>query len=171
MISNESIAQLEIISGSSAVLHFANRHLPAVVGKGGVRTDKYEGDGATPTGLLPLRRILYRSDRLSAPNTSLPCEPITETDGWCDDVKHSDYNQQIHLPHPANHEKLWLDDGLYDVIGVLGYNDDPIIPGRGSAIFLHVSRPAMTPTNGCIALKFEDLLWVLEQGLKAIFLT
>ena len=167
---DQSVAQLEIISGSSAVLHFANRHLPAAVGKSGVRNDKCEGDGATPTGLLPLRRILYRSDRLSAPNTSLPCEPIIETDGWCDDTEHSDYNQQIRLPHPANHERLWLENGLYDMVGVLGYNDNPIIPGCGSAIFLHVTSPDMTPTNGCIALKLEDLLWVLERGLKAIFI-
>jgi L,D-peptidoglycan transpeptidase YkuD (ErfK/YbiS/YcfS/YnhG family) len=167
--SNDQVAKLEIISGSHAILHFTGRHLPAAIGRNGVRTDKQEGDGATPSGLLPLRRILYRSDRLDAPKTSLLCEPLIRIDGWCDDATHPDYNRQIQLPHPASHERLWLENGLYDIIGILGYNDDPIIPGRGSAIFLHVASPDMTPTDGCIALSLDDLCWALEQGLDAIF--
>ncbi|CAF2476484.1 unnamed protein product [Rotaria sp. Silwood2] len=167
---NSKLAELEVISGSSAILHFAGRHLPSAIGRSGVRVDKHEGDGGTPSGFLSLRRILYRSDRLDSPKTSLKCEPLTENDGWCDDAAHQDYNRQIRLPHPASHERLWLDNQLYDIIGVLGYNDDPIIPGRGSAIFLHVARPDMQPTDGCIALSLDDLCWVLEQGLEAILI-
>ncbi|CAF0979296.1 unnamed protein product [Rotaria sp. Silwood1] len=166
---NSKLAELEVISGSSAILHFAGRHLPAAIGRSGVHADKREGDGNTPSGFLPLRRVLYRSDRLDPPNTFLKCEPLTENDGWCDDATHPDYNHQIRLPHPASHERLWLENRLYDIIGILGYNDDPIIPGRGSAIFLHVARPDMGPTDGCIALSLDDLCWVLEQGLEAIF--
>lgn len=165
---HERVANLEVISGSSVVLHFAGRDFSATIGKNGVQTDKREGDGATPSGLLTLRRILYRSDRLNAPNTSLLCESITKNDGWCDDVTHPDYNRQIHLPHPASHEKLWLEDQTYDIIGILGYNDDPIIPGRGSAIFLHIVKPTMIPTDGCIALSLDDLRWILEHELEAI---
>jgi L,D-peptidoglycan transpeptidase YkuD (ErfK/YbiS/YcfS/YnhG family) len=164
----EKVAQLEVISGSSAILNFSGLHLPAAIGRGGVRADKHEGDGATPSGILPLRRLLYRSDRLDAPSTSLPCKPLTENDGWCDDPTHPDYNHQIHLPHPARHERLWLNDEIYNIIGVLGYNDDPVIPGRGSAIFLHIARPDMRPTDGCIALSLEDLSWLLAQGLETI---
>jgi L,D-peptidoglycan transpeptidase YkuD (ErfK/YbiS/YcfS/YnhG family) len=96
---------------------------------------------------------------------------LTETDGWCDDATHSDYNRQIHLPHPASHERLWLENQLYDIIGILGYNDDPIIPGQGSAIFLHIAKSSMTPTDGCIALSLEDLRWILEKGLEAILVS
>jgi L,D-peptidoglycan transpeptidase YkuD (ErfK/YbiS/YcfS/YnhG family) len=163
------IAKLEVVTGSSAILHFAGRHLPAAIGRSGIRADKREGDGGTPTGFLLLRRVLYRPDRLDAPSTSLPCQPLTEKDGWCDDATHPDYNRQIHLPHSARYENLWLNDGTYDIIGILGYNDDPVISGQGSAIFLHIATPDMKPTAGCIALSLRDLFWVLEQGLEAIF--
>ncbi|CAF1390674.1 unnamed protein product [Adineta steineri] len=165
------VANLKVVSGSSAILHFGDRYLSAVIGKNGVRTDKHEGDGCTPSGFLPLRRVLYRSDRIDTPSTSLPCQSLTQNDGWCDDITHSDYNQQIRLPHPAKHEKLWLTNGIYDIIGILGYNDDPVISGKGSAIFLHITMPDMEPTDGCIALSLEDLYWVLEQGLEAIFIS
>ncbi|CAF0838183.1 unnamed protein product [Rotaria sordida] len=166
---NSRLAELEVISGSSAILHFAGRHIPAAIGRSGVHADKHEGDGSTPSGLLPLRRVLYRSDRLDPPNTSLTCEPLIENDGWCDDAVHPDYNHQIRLPHPGSHERLWLENHLYDIIGILGYNDDPVIAGRGSAIFLHIAHPDMRPTDGCIALSLDDLRWVLEQGLQVIF--
>ena len=117
---NNRIAELRVVCGSSAILHFAGRQLPAAIGSSGLRIDKREGDGGTPVGCLPLRRVLYRSDRLDAPSHSIPCQPLTEADGWCDDENHTDYNRQIHLPHPARHEKLWLDNEIYDSIGVLG---------------------------------------------------
>lgn len=155
----------------TAVLHFANRDFSVAIGRNGISADKTEGDGATPIGRLPLQRVLYRADRIQAPRTSVPCESILEDDGWCDDVTHSDYNRQIKLPHPAHHERLWLEDNIYDIIGILGYNDDPVVAGRGSAIFLHIARDNMTPTDGCIALKFDDLCWILARGLRAIYIT
>lgn len=169
MSTNLKTGYLNVIAGSNGILHFAGRDLSAIVGRGGVKSDKHEGDGCTPTGFLELRRLLYRSDRLPTPVTCVPCEPLKETDGWCDDSTHLDYNRQIHLPHPAGHEQLWLDNHLYDIIGVLGYNDDPIVMGRGSAIFLHVSDPEGKPTAGCIALSCADLCWALENGLQGIF--
>ncbi|CAF1452520.1 unnamed protein product [Adineta ricciae] len=165
------IAKLEVIScTSSAILHFSDRHLPAVIGRNSSRAAKVEGDGCTPVGFLPLRRILYRSDRLTPPRSSIPYQALTEHDAWCDDVTHEDYNHQIRLPHPAKHEKLWLEENVYDIIGVLGYNDDPVRIGRGSAIFLHVATSNMEPTAGCIALSLDDLCWVLEQGLEGILI-
>ena len=132
------------------------------LGWGGVRADKYEGDGATPLGLWPMRRLLYRPDRLVAPMTGLPVTAIAPHDGWCDDPNDPRYNQPIPLPDSARHERLWRDDGLYDVVVVLGYNDDPVIPGRGSAIFLHVARPDYSPTEGCVALALPDLLVLVQ---------
>jgi L,D-peptidoglycan transpeptidase YkuD (ErfK/YbiS/YcfS/YnhG family) len=147
--------------------------LRAALGRGGVRQDKSEGDGATPIGLLPLRRVLYRADLMPPPLlgaalTGLPREPIAATDGWCDDPGHADYNRQVRLPHPARHEELWRRDGAYDLVVVLGWNDAPVQRSRGSAIFLHVARPDLAPTEGCVALALPDLRALLEAGPTAL---
>ncbi len=142
--------------------------LRATLGRGGVRADKREGDGATPVGLLPLRRVLYRADRLRPPSCAVPIEPLSPRDGWCDDQEDADYNRKVTLPHPARHEALWRADAVYDVIGVLGWNDAPVRKGRGSAIFLHVSRPDRALTEGCVALTLPDLLRLLQAGLTEI---
>ena len=124
-----------------------------------MRADKREGDGATPAGRFPLRRLLYRPDRLPAPPaTVLPASPIGPGVGWCDDAGDPGYNRPVSLPCAASHERLWRDDGLYDVVVVLGHNDAPPVPGLGSAIFLHVARPGYLPTEGCVALALPDLL-------------
>ena len=123
-----------------------------VVGRTGIRQDKREGDGATPAGRFPLRRLLFRQDRIATIVSYLPVEPIKTTDGWSDDPNDALYNQQIALPHLHHHEALWRSDSLYDIVIVIGYNDTPAIPGKGSAIFLHVSHPGMTGTDGCIAI-------------------
>ena len=98
----------------------------------------------------------------------MPLEPIAPDDGWCDDPADADYNRMVRLPHPARCEELWRDDALYDLIGVLGWNDAPVVRGRGSAIFLHVARPDFAPTEGCVALAATDLRAVLAAGLREI---
>lgn len=128
------------------------------LGRGGLGDDKREGDGATPIGRFPLRRVLFRPDRLAAPPTALPVAPLRADDGWCDDPGDGRYNTPVRLPCPARHEVLWRDDGLYDLIVVVGYNDDPPVAGRGSAIFIHVATADYAPTGGCVALALADLL-------------
>ena len=104
------------------------------------------------------RRALWRPDRWpSAPATRLPLLPLARDDGWCDDPADPDYNRPIRLPHPARHERMWRDDALYDLVLVIGHNDDPPVPGLGSAIFVHVARPDFGPTEGCVALARADL--------------
>jgi L,D-peptidoglycan transpeptidase YkuD (ErfK/YbiS/YcfS/YnhG family) len=152
-------------------LHFGGRLFRAALGAAGLAAHKQEGDHATPLGLLPLRRVLYRVDRLAPPRCAVPVEPIGRDDGWCDDPTHADYNRIIRtapLAHPPRHEALWRGDDIYDVIGVLGWNDAPPVPYRGSAIFLHLARPDYAPTEGCVALARADLLSVLAAGLTAI---
>lgn len=149
-------------------LQFRGQTFRAAFGRGGLRADKQEGDGATPTGTLPLRRILYRADRRPRPHAAVPIAPLAPTDGWCDDPTHADYNKPITLPHPAHHEELWRRDDLYDIIGVLGWNDTPVLPARGSAIFLHIARPDHAPTEGCIALALPDLQRLLAAGCTGI---
>ena len=153
---------------SDPALHIGTLRVAVVLGAGGIRAQKGEGDGATPSGLLTLRRVLYRADRGSAPASAVPREALAPDDGWCDDPGHPDYNRMVRLPHPARHERLWRDDGLYDIVGVLGWNDDPVRPGRGSAIFLHAAHPDGRPTEGCIALAPAALRQVLAAGLTAI---
>jgi len=146
-----------------------NEVFRAALGRAGVRVHKLESDGATPAGLLPLRRVLYRLDRLpAAPDCAVPIEPIADTDGWCDDPMHRDYNRLVSLPHEARCEELWRQDGLYDVVGVLGWNDAPVERGRGSAIFLHAARHDYGPTGGCIALALPDLLRALAAGVTEL---
>jgi L,D-peptidoglycan transpeptidase YkuD (ErfK/YbiS/YcfS/YnhG family) len=140
------------------------------LGERGVRLEKEEGDRATPAGVLPLRRVFYRADRGPAPACAVPVEPIAPTDGWCDDPGHRDYNRYVRLPHDARCEELWRTDGLYDIIGVLGWNDSPVLRRRGSAIFLHVSRPDYAPTEGCVALSIADLWRVLAMGLTEVLI-
>ncbi|MGC2854805.1 L,D-transpeptidase family protein [Novispirillum sp. DQ9] len=153
---------MEITVHGDGRLEIAGRIWRCALGKGGLRADKREGDGATPIGTWPLRRVLYRPDRLArAPATALPVAPLDPADGWCDDPAHPDYNRPVRLPHPAGHEVMWRDDGVYDVVVVLGHNDDPPRPGLGSAIFLHVARPGYLPTEGCVALALPDLLEIL----------
>ena len=140
---------------------FGNLRWRCAVGSNGVRPDKREGDGATPVGCWPVRRVFYRADRLAMPATALPLAEIAPDDGWCDDPDDANYNRPVKLPYDAGHEQLWRDDEIYDVVAVLGHNDDPPRPGAGSAIFLHVARPDYTPTAGCVALALDDLLTVL----------
>jgi len=153
---------------ADGALILGSLRLRAAVGRGGVRERKQEGDGATPAGLLPLRRVLYRADRGTRPRTAMPAMPLAPHDGWCDDPTHADYNRPVRLPHDGRHEALWRSDAVYDLIGVLGWNDSPVVRGAGSAIFLHVARPGFAPTEGCIALAMPDLRFLLEAGLMAI---
>ena len=129
-----------------------------VVGAGGVREDKVEGDAATPAGEYPLRRIYFRNDRLVLPKVRLPARPIGEHDGWCDDPHSPAYNRLVRIPNNSSHEKMWREDGLYDLLVVVGYNDDPPEGEWGSAIFLHMARDDMSPTRGCVAFARNDLL-------------
>ncbi len=138
------------------------------IGRGGMHQHKQEGDGCSPAGLLTLRRVLYRADRGPAPDTAVAVEPIGRNDGWCDDPADGNYNRPVRLPYPARHEALWRDDALYDVVGVLGWNDDPVRRGEGSAIFLHVAQPDYAPTEGCVALDMSDLRAALAAGLSAV---
>lgn len=138
------------------------------LGHGGVRADKLEGDGATPCASLPLRRVFYRADREAIPSASVPVEPLCEADGWCDAPGDPRYNRRVALPYSGRHERLWRQDGFYDLVGVLGWNDAPVVSGRGSAIFLHGARADYAPTEGCIALAMADLRQILAAGLTAV---
>ena len=144
---------------------FGSRGWRCAIGRGGLTLAKREGDGATPVGRWPLRRLFYRADHVELPEHRLPRVRLRPSMGWCDAPEDPCYNRLVRLPHPASHELLWRRDGLYDVIIELGYNDAPPVPGLGSAIFLHVARPDYGPTEGCVALARDDLLDLLPRLL------
>ncbi|KAA5803442.1 L,D-transpeptidase family protein [Alkalicaulis satelles] len=135
----------------------------AAIGRSGViaAEDKREGDGATPLGAWPVRRALWREDRLARPDTALVLDAIGADDGWSDDPSDPAYNRPVRLPWPASHEVMTRQDGLYDIVVVLGHNDDPPVPGLGSAIFLHCVSPDYAPTEGCVAVARDALIALL----------
>ena len=151
-----------LVSVRDREVRWHERVARCALGRSGARLDKREGDGATPVGCFPLRRVLYRADRIARPKTGLSVASLDPHLGWCDDPADAAYNTPVRLPYSAGCERLWRDDALYDLIAVIGYNDDPVEPGRGSAIFLHAARPDFAPTEGCIAMRLADLSELLR---------
>lgn len=154
------------IGGGQGEVVWPGHRARAAIGKGGLKPagEKREGDGASPIGVWPLRRLLYRPDKGAPPSTALPSAPIGPDDGWCDSPLDPAYNRPVTLPYETSAERMWRDDGLYDLVVVLGHNDDPVIPGAGSAIFLHLARADYSPTDGCVALARADLEALLAQA-------
>jgi L,D-peptidoglycan transpeptidase YkuD (ErfK/YbiS/YcfS/YnhG family) len=148
------------------ILGLGPRRVRCALGKAGVTPAKLkrEGDCASPAGVWPIRRVLYRPDKGAPPATALPIAPIAPDDGWCDAPDDRDYNRPIKLPHPASFEKMWRDDNLYDIVVVLGHNDDPPRAHMGSCIFLHLAREGYAATEGCVAVSREDMEALLAMA-------
>ncbi len=156
------------ISTTDKILNWNGRSYPCAIGKSGASFDKTEGDHKTPLGKFPLIEIYWRADRIpEMPKLQLPGRALTQKDGWCDDPDYSGYNFLIKLPHTARHEIMWRDDGAYDIVVVIGYNRNPTIRGRGSAIFLHCTRDdgngGFLGTEGCVAIPCADLLKIIPE--------
>lgn len=146
-------------------LGFGALRTRCALGRAGVieAARKREGDLATPLGRFPLREVWFRPDRIAPPHTRLPCRPLAPDMGWCDDPADGRYNQHVTLPYPARCERLWREDHVYDLLVVLGYNDAPVEPGRGSAIFWHLAHPDFRGTEGCVAIAQDAMLEILAQ--------
>lgn len=164
---------LELSASPDGILRVGDHSFRCALGVNGIidANTKTEGDGKTPAGRWQLRYVMYRADRRPCPRTKLPVTTISFSDGWCDDPKHPDYNRPVRLPFDASHEKLFRDDDLYNIIVVLGHNDDPPVPGKGSAIFMHIAKPDYSGTEGCVALKEKDLETLLALAGHETFIT
>lgn len=150
-----------IVKNHEAILNQKSYEIS--IGKGGFTHSKREGDAATPFGKYPLRQVLYRQDRMiNSPQTTLPLRGIESNWGWCDDPLSPHYNSLIKLPFEASHELLFREDNLYDLLIVIGYNDDPVSPGKGSAIFIHIAKENYAPTRGCIGFSKSNLMEILQ---------
>ena len=138
--------------------------IPVALGRGGIRANKREGDGGTPRGSFRLRRLWWRADRAPRPSTQLPVRRIRADDGWCEDPRDRHYNQPIRLKPDHAGDRLKRADHLYDLIIELDHNTRPRIAGRGSAVFVHVTRPGFAPTAGCVALNANALRRLLARA-------
>jgi len=155
-----------IIVKKSGYLKYKNFKFRCALGKGGIKQKEREGDFITPKGKFKLIKIYYRSDRIKRINSTLKKIKIKKNMGWCDDVSSNYYNKQIKINKKISHENLHRKDNVYDIIVVLNYNLNPIIRGKGSAIFLHVAKKNYNKTQGCIALKKDELLTLISKIKK-----
>jgi L,D-peptidoglycan transpeptidase YkuD (ErfK/YbiS/YcfS/YnhG family) len=145
------------------VLLFRGFSVPVALGRSGIRANKREGDGASPRGRFRLVRLWWRADRRPRPSTRLPTHPIRADDAWCEDPSDRRYNQSIRLSASGPGDRLQRDDALYDLLIELDHNTRPRIAGRGSAVFIHVARPGLLPTAGCVALNARTLARLLPH--------
>ena len=134
-----------------------------VVGRGGVRAHKIEGDGATPRGRFRPRRLWWRADRYPRPRTTLAVRRITPDLAWCEDTADRRYNRPFRRGRAEPGDRLWRGDRLYDFVVEIDHNTRPRVAGRGSAVFFHVARENRSPTAGCIALAAPDLQRLLAR--------
>ena len=133
------------------------------IGKNGLSRNKVEGDLCTPVGIFKFNKIYYRKDKLGEIDFKLPFEAINKKSGWCDDKNSRLYNQYIEFPFEESAEQLHRTDDIYDIVCVINYNTDPIVAGKGSAIFLHVCRDDFSGTEGCIAMEKNQLLDIAKK--------
>jgi len=143
------------------VLHADGLALPVALGRAGIKANKREGDGATPRGRFRLVRLWWRPDRGPRPRTLLPVRRIGPRDAWCENPDDRRYNRPILIERGG--DRLWREDHLYDFIIELDHNTRPRIAGRGSAVFVHVARPNLAPTAGCVALEARRLKALLPR--------
>ena len=143
-------------------LIFGDFEFKCTIGKRGFSKNKREGDKKTPTGRFKLGNLYFRSDRIKKPETVIKSVPIKKNMGWCDDVKSKKfYNKLINIKKKIRHERLYRKDYKYDLFIPLSYNTNPVKIGKGSAIFLHLTKN-YKPTAGCIALQEKDFLILIK---------
>jgi L,D-peptidoglycan transpeptidase YkuD (ErfK/YbiS/YcfS/YnhG family) len=136
--------------------------IPVALGRGGIKADKREGDGATPRGIFHPLRLWWRADRHPRPRTFLPVRAIAPHDGWCEDPASRHYNQAVRLDNEGG-DRLQRDDHLYDFIIEIDHNVRPRVAGRGSAVFLHLARDNFGPTAGCVSMTRPAMLRLLAR--------
>lgn len=146
-------------------LRFLGRRFACTIGRGGVTSDKREGDGCTPRGVHGLVGMLYRPDRLAKPADW--AVPIRPGDLWSDDPTDEDYNLMVRAPYAYSHEVLRRADPMYDLIVLTNWNWPYAVRGAGramgSAIFIHQWRRPGFPTAGCVGLARADLHWIAPR--------
>jgi len=137
--------------------------VPVALGRTGIKADKREGDGGTPRGRFRPLRLWWRADRLPRPRTLLPVRRIGPDDAWCEDPQDRRYNRPFGRAKDEPGDRLWREDRLYDFVIEIDHNTRPRTAGRGSAVFIHVARPGLKPTAGCVAMPLWRLRWLVGR--------
>ena len=143
------------------LLSYRGYKLKCSIGKSGTTNSKKEGDLATPKGVFNLGLLYYRKDRNKYLKSKLKKRVIKKGMGWCHDIRSKKYNKEIYFPFKYGAEKLYRKDKIYDIFLNIEYNHSPIIKGKGSAIFLHLTNKKYKPTKGCVAIHKKDFLKIL----------
>ena len=153
---------MTIILKNKATLKYDDFYFKCSIGKKGLTKNKIEGDNKTPIGKFSIGNLYYRKDRNLKPKTDLKCFQIKRNMGWCNDVNNKKYyNKLFKINKKIKHEKLYRKDYKYDFIITINYNTKKTKLGKGSAIFIHLTKN-FEPTAGCIALKKKDFLILLR---------
>lgn len=148
---------------SKGLMNIGGTVFPCALGRGGIVTNKREGDGGTPRARMRILGGYHRRDHFPAGATRLALKPITLTLGWCEVPDDRNYNRPVKMPYAASHETMRRDDRLYDVCLVLDWNIRPRRRGCGSAIFFHLAREGFTPTQGCVAVTAKVMARLLPR--------
>ena len=174
---NEDVSQLIVVFNEVAGDHLATlvameradkswqpafESIPAIIGSNGFAMpgEKREGDGKSPVGLFKLGQLFTYELNV---DTQMPFAQSTPEDKWIDDPESPDYNRHVRGPTSANtYENLKLKSDHYKYCMVIRYNTDPVVKGKGSAIFLHLREPEDEATAGCIAISEPDMLQLLK---------
>ena len=147
-------------------ISFGNYKAKCATGKRGISIKKKEGDLITPKGTFKIKEIFYRKDRVKSLISRLKKTVIRKNMGWCDDPKSNNYNKLIYYPFKYSAEKLYRRENIYDILLVLNFNMNPIRKNKGSAIFIHVAKKNLQPTQGCIALNKSELIKLVKSIKK-----
>ena len=139
-----------------------NFKIKCLLGKRGIKTKKKEGDNITPKGTFSIGTLYYRKDRVNKFKTSLKKKIIKKTMGWCHDPKSTFYNKEVFFTSKKFCERIYRSDKKYDLLLVIKYNIQPTIPGKGSAIFLHLTSNFKKKTSGCIAITNKNFYKILK---------
>ena len=131
------------------------------LGKGGTTNKKIEGDLKTPIGKYEIGSLYYRADRIQKIFTKLKKIKIKKKIGWCNDINSKKYNKKMKISKKYKYAKLFRNDYKYDYFIPINYNTKKTISGKGSAIFIHLTKN-YKPTAGCIAVQKKDFLILIK---------
>jgi L,D-peptidoglycan transpeptidase YkuD (ErfK/YbiS/YcfS/YnhG family) len=160
-------ATLEFFVRQGGCFRLVDGPYPALLGLNGLSVHHREGDDTTPTGLFAFQSTMYGV--LPNPGVAYSYHRLVCGDWWDEQSSSPLYNHFVHVRcrtkpiFGGDSEALWESVPSYDYFAVIAYNRHPIVPGKGSAIFLHVSSGR--PTAGCVSIPLADLVRVL-RGLR-----
>jgi L,D-peptidoglycan transpeptidase YkuD (ErfK/YbiS/YcfS/YnhG family) len=163
-------ATLDLYVRRGGCFRLAAGPFSALVGLKGLSAHHVEGDDTTPLGLFGFQSTMYGV--LANPGVAYQYHHLVCGDWWDEQSSSALYNHFVHVPcgtkpeFGGGSEALWQSVPSYDYFAVIAYNRHPIVPGRGSAIFLHVSNGQATA--GCVSIPVADLLRVLRALRPAL---